>query len=239
MYMEYNNILDEYGNSTCLGLENGRCGLALLTFLLSEKDEKYKEKALEHLAYLMEHVYESSSLSFKEGLLGIGWTIEFLTQNRYISDYNDVLLLEIDDIIYKWVNFHKLSSFALNDGYIGVLLYLCYRLKGNRIIIPNRELALKECTVRVLGKLYMEARKQTEARFSELEWRQLHLLAGLFRRMRIHKRLGDDVLAETQKMVKRFPLQWNFPQKSSLISMLCFLFARSKRNSVVRNFFLM
>ncbi|WP_300701057.1 hypothetical protein, partial [uncultured Phocaeicola sp.] len=61
--MNYNNILVKYKDSTSLGLKNGRCGLALLAFLLSEKDERYKEKAFTHLNYLLEHVYESSSLS--------------------------------------------------------------------------------------------------------------------------------------------------------------------------------
>ena len=160
--MDYNNILAQYEDSSSLGLENGRCGLVLLNFLLSEKDEKYKERAFIHLNYLLDHVYESTSLSFNEGLMGIGWTLEFLTQNQYISNSCDNLLHEIDDIIYKWVNFHQWDSFSLNNGYIGTLLYFCYRLKGDRILLPNRELALKECTITILGKLYAESKKQTD-----------------------------------------------------------------------------
>lgn len=236
--MDYNNILAQYEDSTSLGLENGRCGLVLSTFLLSEKDERYKERALIHLNYLLKHVYESTSLSFNEGLMGIGWALEFLTQNQYISSSCDGLLHEIDDIIYKWVNFHQLDSFSLNNGYIGVLLYFCYRLKGDRILSPNRELALKDCTVRILGKLYAEAKKQTNARFTETEWRQLHVLAGLFRTMRIQKHIADDVLNETKKMVRKVFQKCTLQNNLNLVKILHFLFTESVNNRMVMNFFL-
>ena len=97
--MDYSDIFDKYGNSTCIGLTNGRCGLVLLAFLLSEKDEAYKKKASIHLDYLLQHVYESSSLSFCEGLLGIGWALEFLTQNQYISTSYDRLSQVVINIV--------------------------------------------------------------------------------------------------------------------------------------------
>lgn len=238
MYMDYNNILAQYEDSSSLGLENGRCGLVLLNFLLSEKDEKYKERAFIHLNYLLDHVYESTSLSFNEGLMGIGWTLEFLTQNQYISNSCDNLLHEIDDIIYKWVNFHQLDSFSLNNGYIGTLLYFCYRLKGDRILLPNRELALKECTITILGKLYAESKKQTDAQFTEIEWRQLHVLAGLFNKMKIHKHISDDLLKETKKMVKKVSRKRTLRYNFNIIEVLYFLFAESANNRMVTNFFL-
>ena len=40
--MNYNSIFLKHENNACLGLEDGRCGLVLLAFLLSEKNEKYK-----------------------------------------------------------------------------------------------------------------------------------------------------------------------------------------------------
>ena len=50
--MGYNKILVKYEDSTSLGLKNGRCGLVLLAFLLSKRDEGCKEKAFIHLNYL-------------------------------------------------------------------------------------------------------------------------------------------------------------------------------------------
>lgn len=237
MFTDYNNVLKKYENSACLGLSNGRCGLALSAFILSDKDEKYKQQAFVHLDYLLEHVYESSSLSFNEGLIGIGWTIEFLTQNQYILNSNDSLLLEIDDVIYKWVNFHQLDSYSINNGYIGALLYFCYRLKGDRILLPYRELALKECTVRILGKLYKEAKKQTNAYFSEIEWKQLHVLVGLFKKMGIQNHISDDLLVETRKMVKRISIQYDM-RSNNLMEMLYFLFVNSMNNRLIKIFFI-
>ena len=235
--MDYNNILTQYEASTSLGLENGRCGFVLLTFLLSEKDERYKEKAFVHLNYLLEHVYESTSLSFNEGLMGIGWTLEFLTQNQYISNSCDSLLHEIDDIIYKWVNFHQLDSFSLNNGYIGTLLYFCYRLRGDRILSPNRELALKECTVRILGKLYAEAKKQTNARFTETGWRQLHVLTGIFRKLNIQNHITTDLLRITQNLVKQGNYICQQQKDVTLINIIHSLSDTSKKYKILKNFF--
>lgn len=233
----YNKILTQYENSTSLGLENGRCGLALLFFLLSEKNAGYEEKALMHLNYLLEHVYESSSLSFNKGLMGIGWTLEFLTQNQYIPNSNDNLLNEIDDIIYKWVNFYQLNSFSIQDGYLGALLYFCYRLKGDRIMIPYRELALKECTIRILGKLYIEIERQTNARLSETEWRQLHVLAGLFRRMNIQNHIVSDILRITQNMVKKEISSKPRKDNVTIINAIYSLIDTDTKHKVVKSFF--
>ena len=235
--MDYNNILTQYEDSSSLGLENGRCGLVLSSFLLSEKDERYKEKTFIHLDYLLDHVYESTSLSFNEGLMGIGWTLEFLTQNQYISNSCDSLLHEIDDIIYKWVNFHQLDSFSLNNGYIGTLLYFCYRLRGDRILSPNRELALKECTVRILGKLYAEAKKQTNARFTETGWRQLHVLTGIFRKLNIQNHITTDLLRITQNMVKQGNYICQQQKDVTLINIIHSLSDTSKKYKILKNFF--
>lgn len=236
--MEYDDILSKYKDSISLGLENGRCGLALTAFLLSEKDERYKNIALSNLNYLLEHVYESSSLSFYKGLMGIGWSLEFLTQNQYISFSIDDFLYEIDDIIYKWVNFHQIDSFSIDNGYIGVLLYFCYRLKGDRILLHYRELALKECTVRVLGKLYVEAQKKDEARFSKTEWRQLHVLIGVFRKMNIQNHITADLLCITQNMVRKISYTYPLQKETNFINILYSLSATSERHNILKNFFI-
>lgn len=237
--MDYNDIFVKYENCTSLGLKNGRCGLSLLSFLLSEKDEKYKERASTNLDYLLEHVYESSSLSFNEGLMGIGWTLEYLIQNQYMSNSSDKLLYEIDDIIYRWVTFHLLDSFSINNGYIGVLLYFCYRLKGDRVLLPNRELALKECTVRILGKLYVEAKEQTEAQFSEIEWRQLHVLTGIFRNMNIQNNIATDLLYITRNMVKKGNHTSQLQQNATITNAIYLFSNTSKKHNILKNFFLL
>lgn len=238
MCMDYNDIFEYYENTLCLGLLNGRCGLVLLGFLLAEKNEIYKVTTLTHLEYLLTHVYESSSLSFGEGLLGIGWTLEFLVQNHFISNFNEDLLQEIDDVIYKWVNFNGMKSFSMNDGYLGCLLYFCYRLKGNRISMPYRELALKECTIRILGRLYSEVKKQSAAQLSDMEWRQLHVLAGMFKNMNIQNHITSDLLKETKYKVKPTKYCCKSYSNLDLMKQIYLLFEKSCKNKVVKNFFM-
>ena len=236
--MEYNSIFEKYENSMCLGLENGRCGLTLLAFLLSEKDGEYRNKALTHLDYLVEHVYESSSLSFNEGLLGIGWTLEFLTQNSYIPVAYEDLLSEIDDIIYKWINFHGIKTISLNNGYLGCLLFLCYRLKGGRISTPYKELSLKECTIRLLGQISNEIKMNKKTQITSTEWYQLHILVGLFRSMKIQNHISIDILSITQHKVKQYNTNLNLHNNSNLMELFYSLFAKSKKHKTLKNFFL-
>ncbi|WP_302395409.1 hypothetical protein [Phocaeicola coprophilus] len=235
--MNYNSIFLKHENNACLGLEDGRCGLVLLAFLLSEKNEKYKETGLLHLNYLLKHVYESSCLSFKKGLLGIGWTLEFLKQNSLtLKSGNESLLSEIDDVIYKWVNFCDIKNFSINDGYLGCLLYLCYRLKGNRITTPYRELSLKECTVRVLGRIYCEITKQ-EPLLSETEWIQLHVLMGLFKRMNIQNHISDNILHITRSMLKKNNYTLKEQKSNTFTTYIYSLSKTSTRYKVIKNFF--
>lgn len=238
MHMDYNNIFAKYGGCTHLGLADGRCGLVLLASLLSDKDERYKDTVATHLGYLREHVYETSSLSFRDGLLGIGWALEFLCQNLYIPTCHDDLLTDMDDIIYKWINFHGLNNISLNNGYLGCLLYLCYRLKGNRISTPYRELALKECTVRILGQIYALTNDRERMPFSQTEWFQLHILAGLFKSMNIQNHIADSILQITRKVMKHGHPPFTPPQDTLLMNGIHRLCETSKRHKVIRNFFL-
>lgn len=198
--MDYNinNIVTEYEHTEDLGLFPGRAGLALLCFLLSDKEKTYKQIALTHVHYLSEHIYEIPSLSFSDGLTGIGWALEFLIQNRYIGSSYDNLLAEIDDIIYKGITFHGISSFSLDDGYTGCFIYLYYRLKGNRIKVPYKELALTECTILAAGRIYKETLKQEKAAFTPQEWLLIHIFGRKFRALNIQDKIMTDLLKQTR-----------------------------------------
>lgn len=237
MGCDYRQVLKMNENTTNLGLYFGRAGLTLICFSLSEFEVEYRKQALNHLDYLIKSVYEVSSLSFSNGLLGIGWMVEFITQNHYISPIYDSLLEEIDDIIYKWINFHGLSSYKLDEGYLGCLLYFCYRIKGNRISLPYKELALMECIVIICSRLYREAQKQEKASFSNKEWLQLHLLAGFYQRLNIHRHIASDIMKETKKMVKNNRENLDISEFNSIRMVLHYLFHKSNKHRVIMNYF--
>lgn len=213
-----------------LGLLTGRAGLALLSFLSSgkttggekreaaarrvpysfpadgERNSEEYAAARRHLSYLVEHVYEAESLSFSEGLLGIGWLLEFLTQEQYIAPEYDSVLKEIDDLVYRWVAFRTSLPMTLDTGYIGCFLYFYYRLKGRgRSLTFYQELALKECLILVVGRLYKEARKQDKAVFTGPAWLQIHLLAAKFALLHIQDKIARKLLEETVGWLRRHP----------------------------------
>ena len=102
---------------------------------------------------------------------------------------------------------------------------------------PNRELALKECTVRILGKLYAEAKKQTNARFTETGWRQLHVLTGIFRKLNIQNHITTDLLRITQNMVKQGNYICQQQKDVTLINIIHSLSDTSKKYKILKNFF--
>lgn len=217
--MRYDNInkdiIDEIlvrnANVDSLGLATGRAGIAFLCFLMGKYSGsvEYFTKGREHLDYLFAHIYEISDLSFVDGLAGAGWTLEFAVQSGwYVNEGHDLLLEEVDDIIYKHITFHRNFPLSLDKGYIGYYFYLYYRLKRNRKEANfYRSLALKECTIWVMGKLYNEMLQGDKAKLTEKDWLHCHILTGKFRSLKIQDNITADMLAETQKMLLKIPRQ--------------------------------
>lgn len=157
-----------------------------------------EEKRL--LKYLLEHIYNTPSLSFKNGLTGTGWILAFLFENNHNHFNYQHILTEIDDIVYKWVILDKNLSFSIEYGYLGILCYFYLRLKkwhGSYY----QELALKECSIIILGRLLHEAQKQNQAKLSPIEWIVLQILAMLFKRLQLQKNLPKKILQETHKQI--------------------------------------
>ena len=112
----------------------------------------------------------------------------------------------------------------------------CLRLKGNRITTPYRELSLKECTVRVLGRIYCEITKQ-EPLLSETEWIQLHVLMGLFKRMNIQNHISDNILHITRSMLKKNNYTLKEQKSNTFTTYIYSLSKTSTRYKVIKNFF--
>lgn len=74
--------------------------------------------------------------------------------------------------------------------------------------------------------------------FTDIEWRQLHVLVGLFKRLNIQNHITADLLKITQNMVKLNNHKLNPSNDFSLMERICLLFATSKRHKVIKNFFL-
>lgn len=112
-----------------IGLMNGRMGIIIFLFHYAQYSN---EKLLEELAqYLLEKLanklHISQSLNFYSGLTGIGWGIEYLSQQKFISEDTNELLEEFDERIME-VNVLKMKDLSFGFGLGGIVHYLLSRL---------------------------------------------------------------------------------------------------------------
>ena len=237
-------FIAHYANTDQLGLSSGRAGIALLCFLMAcreENNDYYWGLGEKHLLYLSQHVYEVQNISFTNGLLGIGWLLEFITQARGTEyDYTDILE-EIDNVIYKQVTFHRNLPFSLDNGYIGCYFYLYYRLKGTRKGMSfYEELALKECIVLVMGRLYQEMQKGEEGALTIYDWLQCHILTGQFRLLQIQDTITRNILIETRKKLstngKVVHRKIHLEESCTLLDALHYLVMQTDGYRVLSNF---
>lgn len=82
-----------------LGLINGVSGKALYFFLLKNKKKTKQGQRL--LNIVAQNIYNSNDYSFENGIVGFGWLIAFLSQEKYIKINSDDILEDFDDQIYK------------------------------------------------------------------------------------------------------------------------------------------
>ncbi|WP_312391180.1 hypothetical protein [Chryseobacterium sp.] len=116
-----------------LGLLNGLSGEALRFFLLDDKNSH--QKGCDLLDIIAEKIFVCEDYSFNNGIIGFGWLIAFLHQEKYIRINSDEVLEEFDDQIYKVA----LSNLGEKEKKINELLGLT-----NYFLIRHRNTNPKE-----------------------------------------------------------------------------------------------
>ncbi|PWK80339.1 hypothetical protein LX99_00804 [Mucilaginibacter oryzae] len=132
------------------GLYNGKTGLALSYFLMGQitNNDYYTGRGQHLLDELSDGMAAVNGSSFEEGLAGIGWAVEWLVQNEFISANTDEILGDLDDELYKTVVYEKSSGLSLNDGTIGKAMYFYKRWFARNADTPrNRRICNEECLV--------------------------------------------------------------------------------------------
>ena len=124
-------IIYSKDNDSC-GLYNGKSGKAILLYLMckSSSDNQFSELALEILNSVSDSIADEEQLSFENGLTGIGWAVEWITQNGFLKINTNDILEEIDDAIYKSVVFGSDKNISLSEGTLGKLLFFISRYKS-------------------------------------------------------------------------------------------------------------
>jgi hypothetical protein len=120
-------------NSCQFLLLNGHCGIYLLLFLHSKRNDKEISKIHNHFVAELSHTLKNPRNNFSDGISGVGWMLQLLADEE-IMDYEDVseVLNQIDDSSYEFA----MGSFKENNhdflyGAVGEMIYLLNRTKHN------------------------------------------------------------------------------------------------------------
>lgn len=127
-----------------LGLINGYSGKALELFL-SGTPESWK-KGKELLDYISENLSSYEDYSFDTGILGFGWLVAYLHQQKLIDINSDEVLEDVDDQVYK-LTVKEISGNKLDIGMLlGLLDYHIIRHRNkNPDEIYYRKLIHQSC----------------------------------------------------------------------------------------------
>lgn len=123
-------IIDSIGVAD-IGLFEGKMGIILSIMTYSHRS---KQRCIEDVAdLLMEQVLGSitnvSPLSFSNGITGIGWGIEYLIQNGYMSGCGADICVEIDNKLMS-CDIRRVDDFSLCHGIYGWLHYIVAHIQG-------------------------------------------------------------------------------------------------------------
>lgn len=132
-----------------LGLLNGLTGVAIIYYLLAKQtgEKTFAEYGLDLLSEISENSQSLHNTKFSNGLAGIGWSIEWLSQNNLLDDVNTDQILEgIDNELYKAVSYSKENNISLYTGILGKIKYFLRRaLSCNPGTHRYKRLGHQEC----------------------------------------------------------------------------------------------
>lgn len=131
-----------------ISLYHGNIGISLVLYYLN-KDLKIQ--SLEDKAdNLMDDVYSKISNNllpnFEFGLAGISWVIDHLTRNGFCGGDTNVILRDVDALIFRYINESEKMPVNLLNGLVGYLMYIMSRIenqskKENEVLLEiNRSL---------------------------------------------------------------------------------------------------
>ena len=114
-----------------LGLLNGKTGIAIFFYQYARYtgNKVYGDYAGELIDEIYEEINNSTPIGFANGLMGIGWGIEYLARNGYVDADTDEALAEIDNAVYRG-SLHRPFLLDNGDGLFGYGLYYVTRLMG-------------------------------------------------------------------------------------------------------------
>lgn len=124
-----NHLVLKVNASSTNGLVHGKFGIVIFLFHYSSysANDTYRKFAEIVLENIVEDVHMNSPQGFCEGLIGIGWGIEYLYQNGFVQGNTNEVLNEFDELVLQ-VDLDHLNDLNLDNGLGGILHYVLTRL---------------------------------------------------------------------------------------------------------------
>lgn len=112
-----------------IGLFNGKLGIIIFLFHYAQyvNNDIYNQFAEKILEEVFNYISDDIPLNFFEGLLGIGWSIEYLYQNKFIEGDTNEILEELDRKVLK-INIETMNDLTIDKGLGGITHYVLARL---------------------------------------------------------------------------------------------------------------
>lgn len=117
-----------------IGLFHGKMGIAVSLFAYANK---YDDKLMEEYAWdLLQQVYEGVHsdlpIGLENGLIGIGYGVTLLYENKWVEGELDSILSEVDEKIMER-DPRRINDFSIRSGIGGLLLYWTIRERANGV----------------------------------------------------------------------------------------------------------
>lgn len=112
---------------------DGNCGKLLVCMLWAkwQKSEFFEKLSSSLYEKITNQVTTVIGVNMSNGLLSLGWTIEFLNQNKLISCDTNEVLADIDEKVLA-LNCRKIKDTTFGSGVRGIIAYVYARILGCR-----------------------------------------------------------------------------------------------------------
>ena len=112
---------------------DGNCGKLLVCMLWTkwQKSEFFEKLSCSLYEKIINHVTTFTGVNMSNGLLSLGWTIEFLNQNKLINCNTNEVLRDIDEKVLT-LNCKRIKDTSLGSGVRGIIAYVYARILGCR-----------------------------------------------------------------------------------------------------------
>ena len=106
-------------------------GVTILALLLSKTKGECIYEAIggKLIDVIWSRITSATPCSFENGLLGIGWLIEYLLQHNLVDGNICEILEDVDNKLLTY-NYERDSDFSIETGVMGFIFYMTARMKG-------------------------------------------------------------------------------------------------------------